>query len=451
MEQDWQQIKKKLQRSLSKGQYDLWVATVDFFGIEEERLILGCRSRFHVEWLRENLETKLLSIAPQHFPGARKLEYRIVETSEAGKSASEESEGPRQISFHELIRKTAPSFNPRFTFEQFVVGNGNQFAYAASMGMASGQHLYNQSIYLLSPTGLGKSHLSHAVGNLLISSQPDVRVQYVTAEQFANEMIFALKQGSIESFKKKFRAGCDVLLLERVEFLSGKEKVQSELVYTLDELMDRGKKILCTGNAYPRDIPKLSIELQSRLGGILMAPIAPPDFRTRMEIIKRKAGAEGVQVPMEVIEFLADRVTGDVRQLESCLIGLIAKTNILGIPITLDLAQDVTQTMLDCLPRITVDHIQKVVCSTFQVSVEDLKSPSRRKEIAMARKVGMYLCRHYTTESLVSIGKAFKRSHSSVLYAVNGLGKEIADGKNSKMKRQVDHVSRRLETSCLSI
>lgn len=450
MDQEWQQIKKKLQGSLSKGQYDLWVSTVDFLGLEEERLILGCRNRFHIEWLREKLEKKLLTIALQHFPSVKKLEYQVVTASVFDKPA-EETEGPRQISFHELIRRPVPSFNPRFTFDQFVVGSGNQFAYAASMAMANGRQHYNQSIYLLSQTGLGKSHLSHAVGSYLSTQKPELRVQYVTTEQFANEMIFALKQGSIESFKNKFRSGCDVLLLERIEFLSGKEKIQSELVYTLDELMDRGKKVMCTGNAYPRDIPKLSTELQSRLGGIMVAAIDPPDFNTRLEIIKRKAYAESVQLPMDVAEFLADRATGDVRQLESCLIGLIAKTNILGIPITLDLAREVTQTMMDRLPKITLDHIQQIICSSFQISLDALKSVSRRKELAMARKVAMYLCRQYTTESLVSIGKAFKRSHSSVLYAVNGLGKEMSAEKSSKMKRQVEYISRRLETSCLSI
>lgn len=450
MDQEWQLVKKKLQGALSKGQYDLYVSTVDFLGMEEERLVLGCRNRFHIEWLREKLEAKLLASARGHFPNARKLEYRIVTTSQFQKP-EQQPDGPRQISFGELIKRPLPNFNPRFTFDQFVVGSGNQFAYAASKGMVDSQQYYNQSIYLLSQTGLGKSHLSHAVGSYLISRKPDLRVQYVTTEQFANEMVFALKQGTIESFKNKFRTACDVLLLERIEFLSGKEKIQNELVYTLDELMDRGKKVLCTGNAYPKDIPKLSKELQSRLGGILVAPIDPPDFGTRLEIVKRKARAEGVQVPVNVAEFLADSINGDIRQLESCLIGLIAKTNILNLPITLDLAREVTRTMLDRLPKITVGHIQQIVCSTFRVAMEDLISASRRKEIATARKVAMYLSRQYTTESLISIGKAFQRSHSSVLYAVNGMGKEMNASKSSDLKRQVEFVSRRLETSCLSL
>lgn len=451
MVQEWQEIKKKIQKTLSKGQYDLWVSTIDPLSIEGGCLVLGCRNRFHIEWVREKLERKLLEIAEKQLPQVRRLEYQIVRENQLElEKIEEEKDGPKQISFHDLIKRSGPAFNPRFTFDQFVVGNCNHFAYAASMAMATSRQQYHQSLYLLADTGLGKSHLSHAVGNLFLQQKPDLRVQYVTAEQFANEMIFSLKHGSIEAFKNKFRKGCDVLLLEKVEFLSGKEKVQSELVYTLDELMDRGKKVLCTGNAYPKDIPKLSIELQSRLSGILMTPIEHPDFRTRIEIIKRKAKTENVRLPMEVVEFLAERISGDIRQIESCLVGMMAKSNILGIPISMQLAQEVTQTMLNHLPKITVEHIQKIICASFQISMEELKSSIRKKEIAMARKIGMYLSRQYTTESLVAIGKSFNRSHSSVLYAVNGLSKQIEE-KNNKMKRQVEYISRRLETSCLTV
>ncbi len=348
----------------------------------------------------------------------------------------------------DLIKRSGPVFNPRFTFDQFVVGTSNELAFATARGLACGQQLYNNSAYILSMTGLGKSHLSQAVGSYIRKQAPEQRIHYVTAEQFANEMIFSLKNGNIEGFKSKFRNDCDVLILEKVEFLSGKEKVQDELVYTLDELMCRGKRILYTGNAFPRDIPKLSKELQSRLSGILAAPIDPPDLTTRIEIIRKKALSENARLPKEVIHFLAERVMGDIRQLESCLIGILAKSNIQGLPVTLDLARQLTETMLDRLPKITVDHIQQIVCATFNVSVEDLQSPRRRKELAAARKVGMYLCRRYTSESLQSIGKCFKRSHSSVLYAVNDLTKSME--KDGKLKRQVEHVSHRLDASCLA-
>ncbi|HOV85018.1 MAG TPA: chromosomal replication initiator protein DnaA [Syntrophobacteraceae bacterium] len=448
MDQQWRQIKGELEKVLSRGQYDLWVTTIEFLGVQDGRLCLGCRSRFHIEWLRGKLENKLLDTARAFFPQVRRVEYEVVKDVEDPPAEARE-DWPRQLSFHEVVRRPEPVYNRRFTFDQFVVGGCNQFAYAACLGMASGQCLYNQSVYLLSETGLGKSHLSHAVGNYLLSSKPETRVHYVTAEQFANEMISALRNGSMEVFKSKFRADCDVFLLEKVEFLSGKEKVQAELVYTLDELMNRGKRILCTGSSHPKQIPKLNSDLQSRLSGILVAPIEPPDFETRVEIIRSKAKGENLVLPRGVAEYLAERVSGDVRRIESCLVGLIAKTNILGVPLTLQLAEEVTQTMLENLPKIDMQRIQEVVCSVFQITLEDLKSPSRRKEVAMARKMGMYLARMYTSESLVSIARSFQRSHSAVVHAVKDLTREMEDS-GSKVRRQVEYVSRRLETTCLT-
>ena len=449
MDQEWLKLREQLKNTLARGQFELWILTIEFLGYENGSLKLGCRNRFHMEWLRDRLEKKLLSLAQEYFPQAVKVEYGIVKDDEVQTvGETSEPEGPRQIGFGELI-KHSPKFNPRFTFDRFVTGKSNQFAHAAAMAMAGGSSLYDQGVYLMSDTGLGKSHLSHAIGNYLHTANPSLRVQYVTSEQFTNEMVFSLKHGNIEAFKNKFRNGCDVLLLEKVDFLSGKEKVQGELVHTLDELMNRGKRVICTGNSYPRDIPKLSGELQSRLSGIMMAPIEKPDYRTRVEIIKRKTRSENIKLPMEIVEYLAERITGDVRRIESCLVGMAAKTSILGIPYTLDLAREVSHTMLDRLPKITVDHIQQVICASFQVAIEDLKSNSRRKEIALARKVGMYLSRQYTSESLVSIGKRFNRSHSSVVYAVNGLSKEL-ESSGSKLRSQVEYVTRRVETSCLS-
>lgn len=451
MDQVWLEIKRRLQSCLSRGQYDLWVSPVEFLGMEGETAALGCKNRFHIEWIREKLETKLLGVVREFFPVVRRLAYEIITAAPSEEEPVVEvvqPELPRQIVMSDLIKRAGPVFNPRFTFDQFVVGKSNELAFATARGLACGQQLYNNSAYILARTGLGKSHLSQAVGSHIRRESPGLRVHYVTAEQFANEMIFSLKNGNIERFKTKFRSDCDVLILEKVEFLSGKERVQDELVYTLDELMYQGKRILYTGNAFPKDIPRLSNELQSRLSGILAAPIEPPDLSTRIEIIRKKALSENARLPREVIHFMAERVMGDIRHLESCLIGVLAKSNIQGVPVTLDMARQLTETMLERLPKITVDHIQQIICSTYNLSVDDLKSPKRRKELAVARKVGMYLCRRYTTESLQSIGKSFSRSHSSVLYAVNDLTKLME--KDNKIKRQVEHVSHRLDASCLA-
>jgi chromosomal replication initiator protein len=450
MEQEWSEIRDHLQAAMPRGQFDLWVATLEFLGIKEQRLILGCRSQIHIEWLHEKLEQRLLQLTRQRYPEMVGLDYQLMPPVQGDNKDAFGDTKPsyRQIELKDVLLNPVNQLNRRFTFDHFVVGSCNQFAHAASLAMAGGQQLYHPFLYLFSDTGLGKSHLSHAVGNHLRRQQPATRVQYATAEQFANEMIFSLKKDQIETFKQRYRTCCDVLILERVEFLSGKEKIQNELMCTLDELMDRGKRILCTGNAYPKDIPRLSPELRSRLSGVLVAPIERPDFKTRMEIVQRKSSYENVPMPMEVTEFLASRITHDVRQLESCIVGVIAKSTILGVPVTINLAEEVTKTMLDQLPKLTVEHIQQIVCSSLQLTLEELISPSRRKELVNARKIGMYLCRNYTTESLATIGKAFNRTHSSVLHAVSQLSKEMEE-KNNKLRRQVEHIGRRLETSCL--
>jgi len=449
----WRQIKEELLGKLSKGQYDLWVSTLELLGVEDTRLVLGCRNRLHRDWLKEKLEKEIVRIARGRFPQVRKVEYRILDDAGAPAAPSEDASAPkppqpRQIAIQDIIGHAAPVFNPRFTFDQFVVGNCNQFAYSAAMAMAASRQVCHQSVYLLSETGLGKSHLAQALGNHLRVQKPQMRVRYVTAEQFANELVGALKGGFVENFKKKYREKCDLLLMERMEFLSGKEKIQSELLYTMDELLDRGKRIVCTGKTLPRDIPKLNEDLQSRLTGVLLAPIERPDFGMRLEIVQKKARNENILLPENVVELLADRITGDVRQLESCLVGLITKSNLLNVPVTLDMAREATEAMTARLPRLTVEHIQQVVCHTFNVELKEMRSKRRQKDLALARQMAMYLCRHYTSDSLEAIGRAFSRSHSTVVYAVNTLTKKM-EGKDNKLKRQVDYVSQRLETGCI--
>jgi chromosomal replication initiator protein len=448
MEQEWQHIQEEVRKSLPRGQYELWAATLEFLGVQQDCLVLGCRNRLHIEWVRDNLQEQLLKLARLHLPQVARFDYQILpdHPMTTRSELQEDDSAPRQVALEDIIKKSPPLFNRRFTFDQFVIGGCNRFAHAASMAVATGRHLFQPCVYLLSETGLGKSHLSHAVGNYLYAKKPDVRVHYVTAEQFANEMISSLKRDCIEAFKQKYRSQCDVLIMEKIEFLSGKAKIQNEVVYTMDELLDRGKHILCTGSAHPKDIPRLNNELRSRLGGVLVAPIDPPDFATRLEIVRRKVRSEDAQVPDKVIEFLAGAITRDVRQLESCILATIAKSQVLSLPITIDLAEEVTKTLQDHLPKLTVEYIQQQVCESFRISPEELKSNCRRKELATARKIGMYLCRNYTPESLVSIGKAFGRAHSSVLYAINSLNQEL-ETKNNKVRRHVEYISRRLETS----
>lgn len=452
MQNEWNAVCQRLQQGLSKGQYDFYVATLSFVRFDGHCLTLGCRSKFHAEWLRTHLARRILEAAQERFPQLKECRFEILsqvphdELKEEEEEIRERSGG--QLTFLDIGQPVRTVFNPRFTFDQFVVGHSNHFAYATCMAVAAQRGFHHQSVYLMADPGLGKSHLTHAVGNLLTREAPNMRVRYVTAEQFTNEMVAALRRDRIEDFKKTYRDGCDILLLEKVEFFSGKRKIQDELIYTLDELLDRGRRIICTGKTSPKDIPKLNHELRSRLGGLLVAPIDRPDFKTRKEIVRRKAAYDNVHLPAEVVEFLADRVTTDVRQLESCLVGLMAKSSILGIPISLSLAQEVTQTILEYLPTLDIAHVTSAVCRSFGLQEQDLRSKARSRRIAEARRLAMYLCRKYTKESLNGIARAFNRSHSTVIYAIKKVDQELGR-KNSSLKKLLEHVSRRIETRCL--
>ncbi len=467
-EEKWEELKKRLERVLTKGQFDLWIAPLHFLGVENNALSLGCRNNFHVQWIRERLESKIMDIVKSVFPEVRSFNYEVVpddltllgdtdetdgETEEFDSYSQElsnsDSRKPvyRQIAFQDIIKTPPSPFNPRFTFDHFVVGECNHLAYASSLAIATGQSFHVSSLYLLADSGLGKSHLSHAVGNYVVRKNPRLKVRYVTAEQFTNEMIAALKKDRMELFKKKYRNACDILLMERVEFLSGKEKIQSELIYTIDELLDRGKRIICTGTKLPRDIPGLREELKSRLSGVLLAPIEHPDFDTRLKILQKKAQLEGVNIPTRVLEYLAGTIEGDVRKLESCLIGLIAKSNVMSLPIDLSLARDVVATVYERLPQINISAIQELVCETFKVSKNDLLSPSRKKDVALARKIAFYLCRQYTKETYQSIGAAFNRNHSTVIYAVKTVKRALDTGQGV-IQKHVEYMSRKLKAKC---
>jgi chromosomal replication initiator protein len=460
----WTEIKSRLERTLTRGQFDLWIAPLECLGVDGENLLLGCQNDFHVQWVRERLEKKILSVVQVVLPQIRKIHYQVIGTarkadvSEQNDDFSDEITDiepprksspppPRQLSIGDVYPVRISPFNPRFTFDDFVTGQCNQLAYASSLAVATGKYYNLQALYIMADSGLGKSHLSQAVGNHVFKTNPEVRVHYVTAEQFANDMISALKQDRIEVFKEKYRSNCDILLLERVEFFSGKEKIQSELIYTLDELMDRGKKIICTSSKLPRDIPKLHSELRSRLSGAFLTKIDPPDFETRLNILRKKAARERARIPLRVLEFLASYIEGDVRRLESSLVGLIAKSNILGVPITLELARDVVATVQESLPLVSVPLIQDLVCEVFKVSKEDLLSPSRKKEVATARKVALYLCREFTKETLQSIARAFNRTHSTVLHALKEVQKSV-NSQNDPLRKYIDYIAGKLKAQC---
>jgi len=299
-------------------------------------------------------------------------------------------------------------------------------------------------LFLLSKTGMGKSHLSQAIGNHVQSIYPRDRVYYITAENFSNEMVQAYRHDEIDKFKSKYRNRCDVLLLEDVHYLSGKERTQIELALALDTLFESGKRIIFSSCYLPTDIPKLSDELRSRLSYGLISSIDPPNFRTRVRILNKKMGLNGYQMPENVVHYLAGELTDDVRQLESGMNGVAAKSSLLGIPIDLNLAESVVKNIVRQRKRITIDVIKKLVCKYYNISIEDVMSRSRKQNFVRPRQIAIYLSRHYTDAPLQSIGKSFNRYHATALHSIKCIERGIKQ--NSAIKKQIGFFRKKLES-----
>jgi len=311
-----------------------------------------------------------------------------------------------------------------FTFERFVEGPSNRLAFHASAALARNDTFLNGILFLAAAPGLGKSHLSQAVGNFLADTAPRSPVLYVTAEDFTNDMVRSLKSGQMPAFKERYRGECDILLMEEVQFLSGKEKIQAELCYTLDTLLSKRKRCVFTSHYLPGEIAHLSRELRSRLTGGLITPIAPPDLPTRRQILARRAEERGVSAGPRVLEYVAENLTGDVRLLESALDCLAARATLLGEPPNLSLAQEVLQDLKAVEPRLSVSQIQKLIGDFFQVSVTDLLGKSRQRKLVRARQAALYFARLYTHKTMVELGRLFHRSHASVVHALQTLERD---------------------------
>ena len=333
-------------------------------------------------------------------------------------------------------------FKKEFTFDRFVVGECNEFAYSASKALALGSNWSYDSLFVLSNTGLGKSHLVQSIGNSILERNKNVRMFYITAEDFVNEMIFALKNNRMEDFKNRYRRSCDVLLLEEVHFLSGKEKMQLELGYTLDTLINENKKIIFTSSMLPKDIPNITKGFTSRLTSGVITNIEKPDYKTRVRIIEKKAIEQNQRISEDIVHLLAENLTGDIRQIESALHCLQAKSELLKARIDLDLAKEVIKCHITDDSSVSISRIKKLICKYFKVDPIMLSSKSRKKIYTYPRNIHAYLCRQLTDATLEDIGRSIDRNHSTVLYASEVIEKKMKIDK--RVKNEVEFLNNKI-------
>jgi len=311
------------------------------------------------------------------------------------------------------------SLNERYTFDTFIVGPSNQFAHAACRAVAEAPSRSYNPLFIYGGVGLGKTHLMHAVGRYVLQHDPSLKLTYISSERFMNEMINAIRYERILDFRETYRS-VDILLVDDIQFLAGKESTQTEFFHTFNALYDAQKQIVLSSDRPPHEIPQLEERLRSRFEWGLIADIQPPDLETKVAILKRKAEAEAVPLPDDVAMFIAGRIKSNIRELEGSLIRLIAYASLTGRDISLDLTQEVLRDAIDLDTRaITIESIQKYVADYYQLKVHELKSRNNSKSVALPRQVAMYLCKQLTTASLPEIGRSFGgKHHSTVLHSI---------------------------------
>jgi len=410
----WYQLQKKLQQQLAPEDYETWFRPLRARLDGERRLVLIAPNERFLSTLEESYRPDLdQAIAGLNQPG---LEVFFILDDGEPTPFVPASSAPSSAT------PLAPSlaFNPKYLFENFVVGNSNQFAHAAARAVADRPSSNYNPLFLYGGVGLGKTHLLHAVGHQILAQHPHLRVLYLPAEQFVNELINSIRFDRMPAFRERYRT-IDALLIDDVQFIANKERTQEEFFHTFNTLYTSQKQIILSSDSSPKDIPTLEERLRSRFQWGLIADIQPPDLETKVAILRKKADFEGAHLPNEVAEFVAQQVKSNIRELEGMLNRVIAFSSLTGKPLSLELARE---TLRDILPhegrKPTAAEITKSVARHYGLKVVEIKSKNNSKQISFPRQVAMYLCKRLTDLSYPEIGKQFNdKHHSTVMYSVD--------------------------------
>jgi chromosomal replication initiator protein len=441
----WQPIKTALKAELPTNVYRMWIKTVNCNRFEDGRLVLECPNAFVKNRISRGYGKAIAALARQILGDACQIEFMVKSrTSSAVRSAGAIQ---RPLPRRGMRAAAGPTLRQDFTFDQFVVGDCNALAYNSALSMASDDRGQSTFLYLASSPGLGKTHLTQAVGNQIALKRPTERIKYISAEDFVQEMLAAIwcdDRNAFNAFSKRYRKDCDILLLEDIHHLMGKSRSQVEFSRIFDTLLDMGKKIILSSCFLPGDIPKLTDQLQSRLSSGMITRLETPDHQTRLKILYKIATVPQYAVPEDIIHFLASELTDDVRQLKGGFFQVIEKASLMGEPVSMPLAESVVGNMVRARKAISIKTIQNQVCQAFGIKRKEILSRSRKKQVALARQVAMYLARNYTDLTLQSIARSFNRKHGTVLYAVGQIEQDMR--RKGRLHRQVTLLQEQLET-----
>lgn len=417
----WQSVLDEVEKHVSKPSFETWLKSTVLIELDEHSAIVGVPNSFAQDWLEKNYVTLVADSLMKVTKKDRIVRFVVPQAAKNDSSLAvqQTADLTPQVTEETYLPSTNVMLNPKYTFETFVVGSGNRFAHAASLAVAEVPANAYNPLFIYGGVGLGKTHLMHAIGHYVLEQDPTKKVVYVSSEKFMNEFINSIQENKAEEFRNQYRT-VDVLLIDDIQFLEKKERTQEEFFHTFNALHEDSKQIIISSDRPPREISTLEDRLRSRFEWGLITDIAPPDLETRTAILKKKAEADGMDIPNEVMLFIADRVDSNIRELEGALTRVVAYADLTKEDISIDLANEALQDIIaNNQPKpVSILDIQEKVGEHYNITLEDFISPNRTRTVAFPRQVAMYLSRELTTQSLPKIGDEFGgRDHSTVIHA----------------------------------
>ena len=432
----WQKTLQLVRNEITDVSYDTWIKAIEPISIRGDQLYL-CVPNDFTKSILDSRYTSLISNAVKQV-SSRSYFVTFVLTSEADKYMDKpEKANPEASEINSLL-------NPKYTFSTFVIGNSNRFAHAASLAVAEAPAKAYNPLFIYRGVGLGKTHLMHAIGHYILSQNKKAKVLYVTSEKFTNELINSIQTNKNVEFRNRYR-NVDVLLIDDIQFIAGKESTQEEFFHTFNSLHEANKQIIISSDRPPKEIPTLEDRLRSRFEWGLITDIQPPDLETRIAILKKKAELENLEVEDDVLAFIAKRIESNIRELEGALTRIMAYSSLTNSTLDVAVADEALKDIISNHQpkKITPELIQKVVADHYQLKVDEMKSKKRSRPIAYPRQIAMYLCREMTDLSLPKIGELFGgRDHTTVIHACDKVADDMKE--DLQVKRTLNELIKRI-------